>query len=214
MSGYCCVPQIIRHSNVVVGAIHGCVDISTKPQEHTDEGDKPRITACQFVKTRVNAPKVLEFVETTLDQMTLTIAPRVIRPGRLGVGVWRDDRLHPHAAQQRDRAIRGVAPIHQHILTGLVGEQGLNLGDVIDVTPSGSPVTDYPSHPPTNGSCCLSRSVPSRCPELWHPRFFCRVGRAGMRFDGGAVQHHVLEIRLLGHGCQEPIPHPASHQRP
>ena len=109
----------------------GSVDISSHPQERADKVDKAQIRAIQRVEAGEDAPKVLEFVDTTLDEMAFAIEPAVVLPLDLGALMRRNDGFTPTPLDRGDTRRCRIAPTPDAALKGDPVDQGARLGAVM-----------------------------------------------------------------------------------
>ena len=109
-------------------------DSSPQPDQRTDKVDEAQKGAIQFVEAREDAAKVLEFVDTTLDQMPFAVEPGIVRalePGRL---MRRDDRLSAQGLDVGDERRACIAAIRDHALEREAVQQGDGLGAIVALT--------------------------------------------------------------------------------
>ncbi len=104
---------------------------SPQPNERTNEVDKAEKGAVQFLETRKDAAKVLEFIEAAFDQMPFALDPRIVLAFDLGALMRWNDRLTAALVQVGDERRSGVAAIRQDFLEGQSGEQCLGLYTVV-----------------------------------------------------------------------------------
>ena len=93
-------------------------DPSPQPDERADKLDKAEKGAIQLVETREDATKVLELVETALDQMPLAVEPGIVHPLDLGRLMRRDDRFTALGFDVGDEGRAGIAAIRQDFREG------------------------------------------------------------------------------------------------
>ncbi len=104
---------------------------SLQPNERTNEVDKVEKGAVQFLETREDAAKVLEFIEAAFDQMPFAVDPGIVLAFDLGALMRWNDRLTAALVQVGDERRSGIAPICQDFLEGQPVEQRLGLGAVV-----------------------------------------------------------------------------------
>ena len=113
------------------GGVLGSVDISPQPDERTDKLDEAEIGAIQFVEAREDAAKVLELVDTTLDQMPFAVEPGIVGTLHLGGLMRRDDRFSAQRLDVGDERRTGIPAISDHALEREAIQQGDCLGTVM-----------------------------------------------------------------------------------
>ncbi len=109
-------------------------DSSPQPDKRTDKVDEAQKGAIQFVEAREDAAKVLEFVNTTLDQMPFSIEPGIVLALELGRLMRRDDRLGAQGLDVGDERRARIAAISDHALEREAVQQRDGLGAVVALT--------------------------------------------------------------------------------
>lgn len=93
--------------------------------------DKAEKGAVQFLETREDAAKVLEFIEAAFDQLPFAVDPWIVLAFDLGALMRWNDRLTATLVQGGDEWRSVVAAIRQDFFEGQSGEQCLGLGTVV-----------------------------------------------------------------------------------
>jgi len=93
--------------------------------------DKAQIRAIQLVEARAEAAKVLEVVETTVDEMAFAVEPGIVHPLGLGGLMRRNDRFAALIMHVGDKGSSGIAPIRDDLLEGEPFQQRRGLGAVM-----------------------------------------------------------------------------------
>jgi hypothetical protein len=112
----------------------GCVDISSKPDQSASKAEETKQALIQFFKSREETPVMLNFVEKTLDQMTLLVQMVIVFPLFFAVLAGRDHRFSLffcNAAQEFFRVIRAIG---NYSLKIKFCNQVIRLGDIVTLS--------------------------------------------------------------------------------
>lgn len=107
---------------------------SPQPNERTNEVDKAEKGVVQFLETREDAAKALEFVdfiEAAFDQMSFAVNPRTVLAFDIGALMRWNDRLTAALVQTGGERRSGIASICQDFLEGQLSERRLGLCTVM-----------------------------------------------------------------------------------
>lgn len=102
--------------------------------------EKARIRAVELVKTGKDTPKMLDFADKTLNQVSLTVQPFVVLTQEFGALMRRNHRLNASIQQIFDEMGRRVAPVSNQSLEFESLQQVMGLSNVVTL-PSGQAET-------------------------------------------------------------------------
>ena len=116
--------------------ILGSVDISTKPDQSTNETEKAEISVGQFFKSRKDPTKILDFVDETFNQMAFFVKMHIILAQFLAFGSGRNNRFGFILFDDKPDKIIGIIRfIGNQSLKIKVGDQRFALSDVVSLPP-------------------------------------------------------------------------------
>ena len=95
-----------------------------------------QVSGVQLLKPGEYPAIVLDLVDEAFHQVPLSVEASIVGLGFLTVGAWRYDRTHA-SFQDVLAKLTGIIPlVGNHVLSGMIGDQPLGLGDVVLLPPS------------------------------------------------------------------------------
>ena len=151
---------------------------------------------------------MLDLVDETFDQMALTIQPMIVITRLLGVWARGNDHFCTTGHNQRDKSLRTITALRNHVLKLENVEQIRCLGDVM-VLPAGQAQPQGIAQTidrDVNFGAEPAATAPQRLIILISVFFGSCC--AGMRTDDGAVQQSVFHIGVVSKVFQHSLPDP------
>lgn len=108
----------------------GSVDISSSPNEESDEVQEGHEVVSGFLETRGDTAIMLDLVEKAFDEMAFLVKMPVVDPWVEAVGTRRDDGLHAAFLHDRHERIGIVALIGDHGVGWEFPDQPFGLPDI------------------------------------------------------------------------------------
>ena len=108
----------------------GSVDISSSPNEESDEVQEGHEVVSGFLETRGDTAIMLDLVEKAFDEMAFLVKMPVVDPLVEAVGTRRDDGLHAAFLHDRHERIGIVALIGDHGVGWEFPDQPFGLPDI------------------------------------------------------------------------------------
>lgn len=106
----------------------------TKPKECTSKVQKAQVTGGELVKAGKDAPIILEFVDETLDQVSLLVQMAIIVIVLRLISAWRDDRLRTLGSHMLAKGIVIVGFVTDQMVKGEACDQGFRLRPIMPLT--------------------------------------------------------------------------------
>jgi hypothetical protein len=81
-----------------------------------------------------DAPKVFEFVEATFDAVAKPVGFGVMANVGYAAALGRDHGLCAQVGDEAAKSVAVIAPVGDHLASGLSVEQGMSLGEIVGLT--------------------------------------------------------------------------------
>ena len=113
----------------------GSVDLTTEPDQSTNETEKTEIPVGQFLKSRKDPAEILDFVDETFNEMPFFVKMHIILAQFLAFGSRRNNRFGFVLFNDKPDKIIGIIRfIGNQPLKIKVDNQGFTLSDVVPLT--------------------------------------------------------------------------------
>ena len=113
----------------------GSVDISTEPDQSTNETEKTEIPVGKFLKSRKDPAEMLDFVDETFNQMSFFVKMHIILAQFLAFGSRRNNRFGFVLFNDKPDKIIGIIRfVGNQPLKIKVDDQCFTLSDVVSLT--------------------------------------------------------------------------------
>ena len=96
--------------------------------------EKAQVARRQFVEARKDPTEMLDLVDETFNQMTLSVQPAVVVTRLLGTLVRRNDHSCPLLDNPIDQRLSGVAPIGDDVVSAQTLQERLGLGTFVHLS--------------------------------------------------------------------------------
>ena len=81
-----------------------------------------------------DAPKVFEFVEATFEALAKPVGFGVMANVGYAAALGRDHSLCAQVGDEAAKSVAVIAPVGDHLASGLSVEQGMSLGEIVGLT--------------------------------------------------------------------------------